>query len=388
MITLPHSVRMHISPLANLTPQSLSRQLDEFSSGYFSNIARTWEAIEQRDDILKAVSAKRKKAPARLPWQLTSDDASPEALAQKSAVETMLKNLQVGAAHDRTVRGGLPLLIEMLMDAVGKRYSCLELRFQRAFDGQCGAQLQFVPLWHFERKDAQLMFAPDADTRVPVDPAQWIVAVGDGLMEASSIAYLYKHLPLRDWLIYCERNGMPGVKGTTDAQPGTPEWENARRAVEEFGAEFSALLTRGASLEAIDLSTKGTLPYPALVERMDQAIVALWRGSDLTTISADGTGASLQKGESALIEEHDASWTAEVLNTQLIAPFVRFAFGPAQTPLVRINLQPPAQLDREIAIFTLLKELNLPIPAHALYERLGLEQPPLASTQNTTSAKI
>lgn len=375
MITLPNSVRMFASPLAHLTPQSLSRQLDEFSAGYFSNIARTWEAIEQRDDILKGVAAKRKKAPARLPWQVTTADESPEAMAQKSAVEQMLGSLCVTAAHDRNLRGGLPLLIELVMDAVGKRYSCLEYRFVRELDGTAQAQLQFVPLWHFERKDAQLHFVANADSSLPLDPSSWLIAVGDGLMEASSIAYLYKHLPLRDWLIYCERNGMPGVKGTTDALPGTPEWESAKRAVEEFGAEFSALLTRGASLEAIDLSTKGTLPYPALVERMDQAIVALWRGSDLTTISAKGSGASLQKNEAALIEEHDASFISDTLNTQLISPFVRFAFGPAQKPLVRFNIQPPAQLDREIAIFTLLKELGLQVPTDTLYQRLGLEQP-------------
>lgn len=375
MITLPSSARMFASPLANLTPQSLSRQLDEFGAGYFSNIARTWEAIEQRDDILKGVASKRKKAPARLPWQVTTLENSPDALAQKSAVENMLGNMTVVAAHERNLRGGLPLLIEMLMDAVGKRYSCLEYRFITSFDGSVNAELQFVPLWFFERKDGALHFLPAADKSVPLSPEQWLIAVGDGLMEASSIAYLYKHLPLRDWLIYCERNGMPGVKGTTDALPGTPEWENAKRAVEEFGAEFSALLTRGASLEAIDLSTKGTLPYPALVERMDQAIVALWRGSDLTTISAKGSGASLQKNETALIEEHDANFVSDTLNTQLISPFVRFAFGPGQKPLVRFNIQPPAQLEREIAIFSLLKELNLEIPAGSLYERLGLEQP-------------
>ena len=35
-------------------------------------------------------------------------------------------------------------------------------------------------------------------------------------MEACSIAYLFKHLPLRDWLVYCERNGMPGVRGVNN----------------------------------------------------------------------------------------------------------------------------------------------------------------------------
>lgn len=377
MIQLPPSNRYYVSPLVNLTPQALSRQLDEFAAGHFANIARTWEAIEQRDDILKGVAAKRKKAPARLPWQITTaqNTMTDEAFIQKNIVEKMLMGVSVSSAYDKSVQGGLPLLIEMLMDAVGKKYSCLEMRFARGLDGAPVARLQHVPLWYFQRVEGQLHLQGLEGKLTALGRDNWMIAVGDGLMEASSIAYLYKHLPLRDWLIYCERNGMPGVKGTTDALPGTPEWENAKKAVEEFGAEFSALLTRGASLEAIDLSTRGELPYPKLVERMDQAIVALWRGSDLTTISSQKAGASLQKSEAALVEEHDASWVAETLNTQLIAPFIRFALGPTVAPLVRFNIQPPAQLDREIAIFTLLKDLGLPIPPETLYQRLGLKNP-------------
>lgn len=376
MINLPNSLRSRISPIANLTPQSLSRQLDEFHAGVFANVARTFEAIEQRDDILKGVASKRKKSPARLPWQVLTLDDSPQAAGQKLAVERLIQTLDVRAAHDKNLRGGLPLLIEQMMDSVGKRYACHELRFQKAADGTPGVALQFVPLWFFENKDGALHFIDDKGVPARLNPDEWMITVGDGLMEATSIAYLYKHLPLRDWLLYCERNGMPGVKGTTDALPGTPEWENARQAVESFGAEFSALLTRGATLEAIDLSTKGTLPYPALVARMDQAIVALWRGSDLTTLSSKGVGASLQKSEAELIESHDCHFLSDTLNTQLISPFLRHNFGDRQPILVRFNLQPDPQLEREIAVLRLLKEINVVVDGRFVLERLGLQVPP------------
>jgi hypothetical protein len=84
---------------------------------------------------------------------------------------------------------------------------------------------------------------------------------------------------------------MPGVKGITDAVPNTEQCEAARDTVEDFGAEFNALMSKGTDIEAIDFSTRGELSYPKLIDRMNRAIAAFWRGSDLTTLSRTrGTG--------------------------------------------------------------------------------------------------
>ncbi len=54
------------SPIRALTPETLSRQLDEFQAGNFRRIGPTWEAIERRDDVIRGVASKRKKSVARL----------------------------------------------------------------------------------------------------------------------------------------------------------------------------------------------------------------------------------------------------------------------------------------------------------------------------------
>ena len=163
---------------------------------------------------------------------------------------------------------------------------------------------------------------------VPIEDGSWLVTSGDGLMEACSIAYLFKHLPLRDWLIYCERNGMPGVKGVTDAMPGTTQWEAARQAVQDFGAEFSALMSRGTDIQPIDLTVSGDLPYPQLVERMDRAMATLWRGSELVSLSdGQGLGVTLQTAEQMLIEQDDSSLISETLNAGVDTHVIRYLFG-------------------------------------------------------------
>ena len=243
------------SPIRALTPESLSRQLDEFQAGNFRRIGPTWEAIERRDDVIRGVASKRKKAVARLNWEVLTVDDSPEAEEQREALEFFYSQMTATSAVDQNQKGRFSLLIEQMMDAVGKKYALHEIVWEPSGGNRLTATFRFAPLWFFENRMGRLRFLPTGSSTegVELQEGAWLVTVGDGLMEACSVAYMYKNLPLRDWLIYSERNGMPGVKGITDALPGTPEWNQAKQAVEEFGSEFHALMNRGTEIEAIDL---------------------------------------------------------------------------------------------------------------------------------------
>ncbi|MBN2068291.1 MAG: DUF935 family protein [Opitutales bacterium] len=369
------------NPLASLTPQSLSRQLEAFRAGEFREIARTWQAIEARDDTVQSVAFKRKMAAARYGWEILPVDGSGNARRHRDALSEFFRNLRAVNAHDENERGGFQMLARQMMDAVGKRYAVHEIVWQPGSDGSLGAEFRFVPLWYFENTSGRLRFlASDAAVEgEALKDGQWMVTTGPGIMEASSVAFMYKHLPLRDWLIYCERNGMPGVRGVTDAPPDSPEWLAALEAVQAFGAEYKALMTRSTEVEVVDLSSRGTLPYPALIERMDRAIVVLWRGADLSTISrTGGVGASLQDEEPDLIADADASMLSEALNTYVTPWVTRHCFG--QAPLARIQVRAGRRkdVDRDLRIFRAAREMGFRIDAEDFAERLSF---PLSRNQ-------
>jgi phage gp29-like protein len=398
--------RLRFNPIRHLSPESLARALDAFHLGYLRPAALLWDAMERRDDVLQGVAAKRKKSVARLDWEILAADASPTAQRHRRALEFFYGNLIATHACEPNQRGNLALLIRQMLDALGKKYAVHEIVWQRcpapaefSAEGNAAANaggevsnaqlnlprtlltatFRFAPLWFFEARSGPLRFLPDelAYEGIDLAPGQWLVTAADGLMESCSIAYLFKHLPLRDWLVYCERNGMPGVRGVTEAAPGTPEWDAAREAVRDFGAEFQALMSQGTEILPVDLTSKGELPYPALVERMDRAMASLWRGADLSTLSrGQGLGASLQADEMALLEQDDAMMISETLNAQVDAVVVRELFGE-ERPRARFCLKPDEDAARLVHLELLQRLANLgaPIAVAGLHERLGLPVP-------------
>ena len=120
-----------------------------------------------------------------------------------------------------------------------------------------------------------------------------MITTGDGLMEACSVAYMFKNLPLKDWLAYSDKFGTPGILGRTNAGRDSEAGRAMRECVTSFGQNWSGVLygDEGAIKDPITLITPETapnLPFQPLIERCDRAMSTLWRGADLSTMSGHG----------------------------------------------------------------------------------------------------
>jgi phage gp29-like protein len=124
--------RPRFSPIRNLTPERLTQMLDAFEQGYLAEAALTWDTIEKRDDTIKSVAPKRKKAIARHGWEVIVSpnlpcDKQAEALKHKEALEYFYTNRTCSHALDGNERGGFKLMVRQMMDAIGKRYAVHEI---------------------------------------------------------------------------------------------------------------------------------------------------------------------------------------------------------------------------------------------------------------------
>lgn len=382
-----HALNQRFNPLPNLSPEMLMDYHAQFIRGTLRPAAMLWEQIELTDDMLITVAPKRKKAVSRHGFEIVTVDDSPKAKKHKETLEAFYNNLIACNAVELNERGGFPLLVRQMMDAEGKRFSVHEIVWK---PGQVfSAEFRFTPLWFFENTTGKLRFLKNgfgtAGEEMP--DGEWMVTTGTGIMRACASAYMFKHLPLQDWLIYSENYARPVPKGTSTGAPGSDEWNAMEEAVANLAACEGVVVSQGSNIEAIDLGVKGELPYPKLIERMDRAMAAMWRGGDLSTMSqgsGDGTGASVQGEETDILENDDAKNITDVLNEQVDKWVIYYVHGdsvPLAWVQVKENISQDVTLD--LATDKGLLELGYEEPVEELQKRYN--RPHLQKKQTVQS---
>lgn len=380
-------------PIRRLKPEILSRQLDDFHAGYLRECAMTFEAIANRDDILSTVIPKRTCAPARHGWQVIiqpglDESRKAEAMEHKRTLEYFYNNLTCTSAMELDVRRGSSLLIEQMMSCVGMKYAVHETIFQPTLDPTTGewmltAAFVHVPLYWFENWTGRLRYLP-TDLSYFGDELEenaWMITVGRGLMEASAVAYMYKTLLVRDWMLYSEKHAMPGIHGKTKGQKGSAQWDNMVDAVEKIARDFAVVTNLEEEIEKIDFSTDGQLPYEPGILLMNKVMSAMWRGADLSTLSAGGKdmgqGASIQADEGAILEQSDCAMLSETLNERVDKFVIYWKFGPGVKPLAYLKITPPEHKETypEIALDRFLVESGAPLGVEETMERYGRTMP-------------
>jgi phage gp29-like protein len=382
-----HLFRRHkLEPIRNLDPLAIARVLDEYADGRLQSAALLWDKIERRDDRVRVVVAKRKRAVSSLEWQILSDADTPEADAHRAALEHLYTHLTVSDVMRRDMRGGIPTLVRHVMGAVGHGYAAAEIlwRHGRDADGRDAytAELVRVPLWFFEATEGRLRLlpAPFAQTGSELDPAGWLISASEDspLHEATSLAYIFKIMPLRDYVFFVEKFGLPWVHGKTDATPGSREWDEYQEAVSALGNDCTLVTNLAADVDIKFATASGGSPHAELVDRMDRAIVALWMGGDLNTMSREGdsTGSMAQQGDIDRLRADDAEFVGEQL-ARLSLQCLQLLFGPQVRPLARFALRVPPTVEASRALSIIEKGVahGVQIPVQYFRDTFSLPAP-------------
>ncbi|NCA83906.1 MAG: DUF935 family protein, partial [Opitutae bacterium] len=346
-------LRSRFNPLRGFDPEKLVAAIESCHAGYIAPLALIIEALEERDDTWRTAARKTKSAVSRCGHQIMIRDGhenDPAAKRHKATLEAFWASITVTDAFRRDQLGGRSLLVRQMMDAYGPGYSVHEIVWQPHPDGSLSAEFIRVPLWMCENTTGRLRYLPDDTSIWGIDmpDGEWLVTVADGVGIAAAVACMSKRLCMEDWLLYSERCGQPGLHATTPAKQGSDEWNSLLTSIRNYGREWNLLSNPDVKLNPVQMSAAGTLPYPEFVARMDKAIAALWRGADLSTLSAganaDGTGASLQGGESDLLEQDACELISETLSRQVERHVIRYVHGDAE-PLAGIQILPEARPD-------------------------------------------
>lgn len=374
------------NPLPYLKPDMLSRVLESFEHGRIREAVLLWEKMAERDDMIMNVKPKREKDVSQLDMQVVVEPDSGRAGKKHQAVLLKFwKSIRAVNAYDRNERGGFRRLVKQMMTATSFKYAAHHIIWQPRADGTLSATFEFVPLWLFENTTGKLRYLESmhALSGVPLDESEWMVTTGDGLMIACSIGYLAKRSAFNDWLIFSEKFSVPGVLGRTSAKAGTPEAVAMTEATQAFGHDWCAVITGddGTHAKPIEIiqaeGNPSGMPMPAVIERVDRRMAALYRGADLSSMSSgptgDGTGASLQEKETDILRRDDAETIAETL-AEVSRLVIEWHFGNGVEPLARVELIVPVQEDatKVVDAATKLADRGVKVSGSALMDRFNL----------------
>lgn len=331
------------SPLEHMTPRTLAAALNEMRGGNLAAFAQLWDEARVRDDILAGVVPKRSKAVSRLQWEVVEIEDTPAAKRQKEIADAFLNALQYTDAMDEDQSGGVQALIRGMMLAVGHGWSVQEIVWKPSPSG-LSAEFRQIPLSFFERRTGKLRYlaTEGAYDGTELQDGGWLVtACPDRLGIASLVLFLFKHTPLRDFLIYCHRYVVPGLHGLSPAQKNSDDWKDLQDTLANFGQDWAMITGKDVEVKSIDASAKGELPYPKLIDRCDRRMTAIWRGADLSTMSSqDATGASIQQAETDLLTIDDAGMIQDTFRRRVLPLVMRYVLGEVPL-LVDLRLQCP-----------------------------------------------
>ena len=380
--TVAREKQSRFNPIRGLDPDRLVDAICAYNAGELAPMARIIEAFEQRDDTMTTASRKMRASVVRCPHQVlvaegVSEKDRERAQRHKAALERFWARVRTTSLFARNSRGGFQMLLKQMMAAQSYGFAVHEIVWRPRPDGEVEAQFVAVPLQFFENTTGELRFRREPSSMVdgePMSDGEWLVTSGDGIGVAASVAAMGKRLSFQDWLLFSERCGQPGLHAKTGAKKGSDEWNNLVAAVANFGREWSIVTDMSTDVGTVSLANGGTLPFPELVRLMNQAISALYRGNDLSTISGSSgeVGASLQGEETDLLEQAACETLSETLQEQVERHVIAYEFGDEE-PLAYIQISPRAVPDvgREIQVDQHLVSLGVPLSRNDALERYG-----------------
>jgi phage gp29-like protein len=375
------------NPLRNFRPEKLVSILENWEIGHLRDGALLFETIADRDDTIKSVKPKREKEVSQLDRQVTALPGSgTRGDEDREILEDFWNTVRTVNAYDRNERGGFRRLVKQMMSATSYRYAAHHIVW-RPRAGKLRATFEFVPLWLFENRTGTLRYLsnPWATEGDLLDPSEWMITCGDGLMIACSIGYLAKRSAFNDWLVFSEKFSVPGILGRTSAKKDSPEGQAMRAAVETFGHDWTGVIygddgTHEKPIEIIQAAGNPSgMPMPAVVERVDRKFAALYRGADLSSMSSgpsgEGAGASLQGKEKEILLADDAETINETL-AEVSRMVIEWHRGRGAEPQAKVELIVPTDEDEKFYLesVTAVKGMGVRVSKDAVLERLGVQE--------------
>ncbi len=382
----------------SLTPSKLGTIYRQADGGDTRAMFEVFNAVEE-DPHVNSVLSKRKRRVLSRPLEISpaiEDDDN----AQKAA--DLCRRMTMGDMGEDGIENWQQSL-DVMGDAIARGFSLQQiiwadtkgefrpLRLERWPQRDCSLGMATGTKEERETSSDDVRVITDEEMveGVPLEQWQWVLHVAkarnDALAKSALLRtvawwWLFKHFSVRDWVIFCERYGMPirvakYPKGTNDT-----ERTALYNAVMLIGKDAGAVIPEGAEVEFIDVAKgAGQTPYAPLVELCDFQISKTILGGTLTTESGEKGARSLgevhERNEQD-IAERDGLLIAATIRRDLLTPIVKFNLGEGfPIPKVAFVSGEQEPMKERAERDQILANIGLPMTKEYFYETYGITVP-------------
>ncbi len=376
-------------PADGLTPPRLAQVLRAADEGAIDSAMALFEQMEEKDAHLHSVAQTRRLGLTGLEWQVLSAAEVHSGVDPAAAAEaadycrgrlTALQGFEPALRHLSLAIGRNIAAAEILWDLVDGEHEVVDL-VPVGFDRLAVDRLGRVRIRTGSHASEGILPPPNKFI-VHTPHAMSGHPMRGGLLRVSSLAYLAKHLAMKDWMVFAELFGMPIRIARYDPSATPEEKRELLRMLRELGSAAAGVFSKSVDLE-IRESSKGPLggpPYPVICSFFNRELSKAWQGQTLTSDTADMTGtyaaAEVHDRVRADIREDDIRNEGRTLRRDLLGPMVRVQFGEGvPVPYFRRRFHrtgDPEALARVLA--TAVRDLGVRVPARWSHEVLGIPQ--------------
>ncbi len=347
-------------------PEVLTSAFRLAEQGYPAMQCDLFEDLIENDSHLRAVISSRVTPVAAAPKSIEPGGAGGASQAAAEMLARAIGRTNFGEASAHQLR------------ARYDGYRASEITWGRSPEGAV------VPRWfspvpsrrfRFDAEDRPRLLTDVDSVGMPLEPGHWLwsqngtgIIARLGMMRTLAWPALFKRLTIRDWVIYCNKYGIPLAEGVYNEDLHDDLIDELEEAVSNIGEDGQAIHSDRAEIKIHHsaLQGGGDSVFGALVNLCNWEMSKLVNGGTLN-VETQGIGSHAQatthEQRSYELIRGDAEWLSEAFRLCVAEPFLAYNQFPAGTepPILRIQVVADMTPLTRASVFKTLREIGLPL---------------------------
>lgn len=197
-----------------------------------------------------------------------------------------------------------------------------------------------------------------------------------GLIRTLAWLHCFQSYPMKDWLAFAERFGMPFIVAKLDRTAYEKDRNAVQKAIRNFGPRGGGVFSKSMEIELLQAgANNSSTVYEAIISHISDAITKVILGQLASSGRSSGlSGGDAQSKVRQDLLEADAKKMEATIRSGLAAPWTAYHYGPsAPVPVLRFRVEPPEDLQAFAQTLEALHQAGFCADPDEIGKRFGIQ---------------